>query len=298
MKRFFKKNIKWIGYTLYGILLTGALLFYLFPSDLLKAYIKATVETKNSNLLITFKKAALSFPLGIKFTAAECHIQRDPERPVFAADEILIRPRLWSFISGNPEYRFTCQAYDGVITGRIIVQKSNKERIFDSSVEFHNIHIDDKSPLPLFIKDYLAGVLEGNIIYKGNDIYDAKGAGEASLTLNKGSIKLAKPILNISMFNFKEILLKADLKEQNLNISNIELKGDSFLGQASGVINLKNTIKKSNINLKGTIEPTAAFIQDSAKSNNPLALLKQSLKKGKLSFSLQGNFEKTIFSLL
>jgi len=295
MKQFFVKNRKWTGYTIYGILLTFALLFYRFPSDALRDYVQATAHSKTPNLLVTFQKVSPSFPFGLKFAGAECRIQGDPEQTVFKTKELLVRPVIWSLFGRTPEYSFTCQAYDGTISGSINIRKNGEETLFNLSTKFDNIHIDANSPVPAFLKDYTGGVLEGAITYSGSDLYDLNGTGEASLTLSKGSFKFAKPFLNINVIDFKEVSVKAALKEQNLNISNINLKGDDFLGQASGAINLKNSLKKSSISLKGTIEPTAAFIQNSTKANDAVLLLKQSSKKGKISFTLQGTIEKPDF---
>jgi type II secretion system protein N len=298
MKQFFIKYKKWIGYALYGIILTFALLFYRFPSDALTDYLQAAVRSRNPDLSITFKKASLAFPLALRLTGAELFLQKNPENVLFQTNEIIIRPKIWSMFSKNPEYRFTCNVYDGTITGSINLQKNGQEPAFKSSVEFKNIQINDKSPLPAIIKNYIGGVLEGALTYSGGDLFDPKSEGEASLTLSKGAFKLATPILNISNIDFKEVVIKANLKDQLLNISDINLKGDSFLGQASGAITLKNSFKKSLVGFKGSIEPTAVSVQKSAGGDAAQLLLKQSLKKGKLSFIIQGTIDKPSFRLL
>ncbi len=85
------------------------------------------------------------------------------------------------------------------------------------------------------------------------------------------------------------------LKDQKLNITNAELKGDTILGQASGSLNLKDTIQKSRLNIKGTIEPTATLIKNSTNANSAVLFFKQSMKNGKISFTLQGTIDKPSF---
>ena len=298
MRPFILKNRRWIGYTLYCVLLTLALLYYRFPSDAVRDYIQATVHRMNPSLLVTFERISLSFPLGLKFTQTEFHVRKDPEKTVFKTKEVIVRPKIWSLISRKPEYCFICMAYDGNLTGCINFQKDDQGTQYNSSFTLNDIHIDDNSPLPSTIKGRLDGVLKGSITYSGRDIYDPDGTGEASINLFNGSFKLAEPVLGIKAIDFKEVLIKMTLKDQKLNISNAELKGDSILGQASGSITLKDSIQNSRLNIKGTIEPTAALIQNSTNANDAVLILKQSLKNGKISFSLQGTIDKPSFRLI
>jgi type II secretion system protein N len=298
MRSFILKNRKWIGYTLYCVLLILALLYYRFPSDAVRDYIQATVHRMNPNLLITFERMSLSFPLGLKFAQAELHVQRTPEEAVFKTKEVIIRPKIWSLISRKPEYCFICTAYDGNITGCINSQKDDRGTLYRYSFTLNDIHIDDNSPLPSDIKGRLEGVLKGSITYSGRYINDPGGTGEASINLSNGSFKLAEPVLDIKAIDFKEVLIKMTLKDQKLNISNAELKGDSILGQASGSINIKDPIQNSRLNIKGTIEPTATIIQKSTNAKDAALFLKQLMKNGKISFTIKGTIDKPSFRLI
>jgi type II secretion system protein N len=252
----------------------------------------------NPNLLITFERMSLSFPLGLKFAQAELHVQRTPEEAVFKTKEVIIRPKIWSLISRKPEYCFICMAYDGNITGCINSQKDDRGTLYRYSFTLNDIHIDDNSPLPSDIKGRLEGVLKGSITYSGRYINDPDGTGEASINLSNGSFKLAEPVLDIKAIDFKEVLIKMTLKDQKLNISNAELKGDSILGQASGSINIKDPIQNSRLNIKGTIEPTATIIQKSTNAKDAALFLKQLMKNGKISFTIQGTIDKPSFRLI
>ena len=304
MKQFFSKNRRWIGYALYGVLLTLAFLYFLFPSDSIRDYVRASVHNMNPNLTVTFKKVSPAFSLGLKFTQVECTLEYSPEQNPFKAKNILVRPKIFSLFGKDPEYRFICQAYNGIITGRINLQ-SGQRGILNISTEFDNIHIDDSSPLPVFIADYMNGVLEGTVTYRGDKLYDTNGTGDAFLRLSNGSFdfgsfdfgsfEIMQPIFNMNVIYYKELLIKADLKGLILNISDINLEGDDFLAQASGAIGLKDPIEKSSLNLKCTIEPTASFFQD---AGDAALLIREALKNGKISFSIQGTIEKWNIKLI
>jgi type II secretion system protein N len=288
-------NKKWIGYTLYGIILTLALLFYRFPSDALKDYIQTSVHKINPDLTVTFEKVSLTFPFSLKLSGVECCTVGEPGKPIFKTREILVKPGILSLFTKNPAYRFICQAYDGTITGRLNLSKNGEEPGFSSTAELKNIIIKDNSPLPAFIKDYISGTLEGTVNYNGGGANDNIGNGDASFTVSRGSVKLETPPLNIKAIDFKEVTIKADLKDQILSIPDLNLKGDDFLGKASGAITFKNPVKKSLLGFKASIEPTASSVRTSTGGNDAMALIRQSLKNGKISFTLQGTIEKPIF---
>jgi type II secretion system protein N len=290
-------NRKWIGYGVYGIILMFLLLIFRFPSDAVKDYVMSTINGGSSNVSITIEKASLSFPLRIRFTGVEGRLKEDQSTTLFKVNEILVKPSLFSLFTKNQTFCFVCNAYEGTITGSVNLQKNGESLKFVSSSELKNININDKSQLPAFLKDNFGGTLEGTVKYSGSGLGNAGTEGEASLTLSKGSVKLGTPLFDIKAIDFKEILIKADLKDQTLSIPSLSLKGDSFLGQASGTVALKNPVLKSLINFDASIEPAAGSIRKSSDGADAMALLRQSLKNGKISFSLQGTFEQPVIRL-
>ncbi len=294
MKQFLLKHRKGLLYTLYGVILASALLIFRFPSDAVVAYIRSAVQSRYPGLLVSIQKVSLSFPVGIKLTGTELRTPGVQEQPVFTADKIIIRPRLLSLLGNNPEYRFTCQAYEGVISGQAGIRKNGEETLYTLSTGFDRIHIDENSLLPAFIKEYIKGTLEGTVAFRGSDLSAPDGTGEAALTLSDGSFRFAQPFLNINVIEFEEVPVKAELKDQNLNIREARLKGKDFLGRASGVVALKTPVTKSRLNLEVTIEPTAAFMQDSSRNDDTSRLIKQVLKNGR-TFSISGTVESPGF---
>lgn len=290
-------NRKWIGYVVYGIILMFLLLIFRFPSEAIKDYVLSAVNGENSNISVTIEKASFSFPLRVRFTGIECRLKDDQATTIFQTEEVIVKPSLWSLLTKNQTFRFNCNAYEGTINGIVSLQKNSETVKFISSAEIKNININDKSQLPASFKDFISGTLEGTVKYSGSGFGNSGSEGEASLTLSRGLIKLGTPILDIKAIDFKEILIKADLKDQTLNISDLSLKGDIFSGKASGTVTLKNPVVKSLINLDASIEPTAGSIRKTADGADSMAMLRQSLKNGKISFNLQGTFEQPVLRL-
>ncbi|MBN1628032.1 MAG: type II secretion system protein GspN [Deltaproteobacteria bacterium] len=280
---------------MYGIILFMTLLYIMFPSETLKDYIQASVQAGSPGVSIGMEKASLSFPLGLKLKGVDCRIREFPEETAFMAEKVIIRPKLWSLLGKNHEYGFYCEAYDGTITGFVHIIKNGRAPSLSLSAEFEDIQIKPDSRLPAAIKDSLKGALAGNVTYNGAGLSDPDENGKASLTLSGGSVDFSIPFLNIDVIDLKEAVIKAELKGQNLSISDVNIKGDEFLGRASGTISLKDPLNKSRLNLKCSIEPTTAFLQGS--DNTGRTALVQASTDGGFKLAITGALEKPVFQL-
>ena len=58
---------------------------------------------------------------------------------------------------------------------------------------------------------------------------------------------------------------------------------------------LKNNLANSTLNLKGTIEPFAAFFESTGGTRDTVAFFRQRLKQGTLSFVIQGTLGEPDF---
>ncbi|MBW2609593.1 MAG: type II secretion system protein GspN [Deltaproteobacteria bacterium] len=286
----FKKK-KWLGYTFYGILLTVALLYLRFPSGALRDFFQETSDRIDTRLLLSIEKVSPSLLFGLTFNKTKLSMKEAPDKVLFKADRLTIRPRIWSFLKGDFQYYFECLAYGGDLTGRIHFTKNRLGGPFDTSIQLNDIHIADNSFIPRVIGHNVEGVLSGTIFYNGKDKSLRNGAGEADLIISDGWIKLLRPILSLESIDFNKALFKIVLKNQKLNLTHVELNSENLHGSASGTIFLRKEFLKSRLDLKGAIEPFADFFQNMTDSDDIMKIIKQRLKGGKLSFKIQGTIK-------
>jgi len=287
----FKKK-KWIGYTFYGILLTVTLLYFRFPSDALRVFFQETSGRIDTNILLSIEKMSPSLLFGLTFNQTKLSMKEAPDKILFKADRLIIRPQIWSFLKGNIQYYIECRAYGGDLTGRIHFKNNKLGGPFDTSIQLKDIQIANNSFITRAIGHNMEGVLNGTIFYKGKDKSLRNGAGEADLILSDGWIKLLQPILNLESIDFNKAQIKIVLKNQKLNLTHLDLNSENLHGSASGTIFLRKEFLKSRLDLKGAIEPFADFFQDMNDSDNIMKIIKQRLKGGKLPFTIQGTIKK------
>ncbi|MDB9822800.1 type II secretion system protein GspN [Deltaproteobacteria bacterium] len=285
------KNKKWIWYTLYCVLLALAISYYRFPSDALKDYFNENARRINPLLNVSFERLTPSFPFGLKLIQAEFSLEENPETALFKADVITFRPRLWSFFQKYPEYQFQCSAYGGKLKGRTFSVKKDSDLLYNASIVLEDIDMDENFPVSAIIGDRLEGTLNGNITYAGEKASPADGTGDAILTLSAGRIKLLEPVFDLESIEFDEVLLNFALKDQKLNVSNVELRGKEMHGKASGTIYLGKELLESSVDLKGTIELYADLFVNSPKARDVISFFKQGLQDGKLAFNIKGTIK-------
>lgn len=288
MKRFMSNYKKWIGYLLFALILTVALLYYRFPSDVLRDYLQATADRATPPLVLSVDRIVPRFPIGLKFADTEVALKNMPDKVILRADSLLLKPQLWSLLRGKSEYCFHCMAYKGDLIGCVYFKKDHGRRFIDTEIELRNIRVGDHAYLSHLISRHLEGTLGGTISYKGQYNLLMDGSGEANLMLSQGRVELLQPLLTLESIEFNEMEIEMVLKEQKITVARLELKGQELQGTLSGTITLKEEFAKSNLDIRGTIEPFAAFFKSTPGTHDTVKLFKQRLKRGTLSFVIQG----------
>ena len=287
MRQVIWKHKRWFGYSLYCILITMVFLYYRFPSDALRDYLEATLVKINPQMHLSIGKVSPAWPFSMKLMEPRLSVKESPGTVLFRAERLMIRPHIWSFIQGKSTYGFKCLAYGGNLEGRIHFLKNRWGTPFTTSMTLKNIRIDNTF-LPNMIDRRLAGILGGTIEYEGKDKFLRDGTGEANLKLSHGRIDLSQPLLGLESVDLKELLIKMVLKKKTIDLSNVELKGESMHGTVSGFVRLREEFLKSGLDLRGTIEPFADLLKKLERYGNRIQFFKKHLKKGKLSFIIRG----------
>ena len=288
MTSFISKNKQWFGYLLFALVLTVALLYYRFPSDALLDYLETTAERVNPRLALSVDNVEIGFPVGLKFGETGVALKDVPKGVILRADSLLLKPRIGSLLRGKPDFSFHCLAYEGDISGYVYFKEDLTRGSIDMEIELRNILIGDHAYLTHFIGRHVEGTLGGTVSYRGPYNVLMDGSGEANLNITKCRLELLEPFLTFESIDFNEIEIEMALKKDNIKVARIEMKGQELHGTLSGTITLKEEFAQSSLDLRGTIEPFAAFFKSTPGTHDTVELFKQRLKRGTLSFVING----------
>jgi type II secretion system protein N len=283
-----RKLRKWFGYALFSVALLAVLLYYRFPSDAFTAYLLSKAEKADIPYLLSLEEARPSLPPGVKFTQIGVSRKASPGSTLFKAESLLVRPEIWSLLRWKLKIRFDGLIYGGKANGYVRLEENSKKSPFTAFVDVKRIRFENHASLAEVIGRNVKGTLGGTVTYKGQLESLLKGTGETNLRVTDGQVELAEPLLTFDSIEFKELLIKLDLKDQEINLTQVEMKGREVQGKLSGSIRLKAKLSESNLNLKGEIEPLAGFLKGSKEAAQTMQLLRRRLKRGKLIFTVRG----------
>ncbi|RLB87263.1 MAG: type II secretion system protein GspN [Deltaproteobacteria bacterium] len=288
MKNLISKHKKWFGYAIFALVLTLALLYYRFPSDALRHYLEATAQKANPLLSLSIDHIKLQLPVGLRFERSKLVLRDEPEKAIFSSNSLLVKPLLASLFQGELGCSFNCRAYNGNLKGRIYLNRDRKGNSIETELQLSNIQLDDYDYLSDLIERDIGGSLNGTISYKGPCDLLMNGSGKANLTLSDGRVEIVLPLFTLNSIDFDKMEIEMLLQKKKVNVTRLELKGKKLRGTLSGTIGLKKEIRKSTLDLQGTIEPFPAFFKSIAGIHDTIRFFKKRLKQGTFSFVIHG----------
>jgi type II secretion system protein N len=286
------KHKKWLAYILYGLLLTGVLLYVLFPSDAFRDYLVASVEKANPEWSLSIEAVVPSLTLGMKVSGIKVSLKENVEGTLFEAESLWVRPGLWSLLQGEPKLSFKGLAYGGRFKGRALFGEGIQEGPLVLNLELKDMQIEKHEDLLRMVGRRIKGGVDGTLTYTGKADSPMEGEGEADLKLSSGEVALLQPLFGLQSIDFDELWVKLLLRNRQVELNRAELKGPNLRGTVSGRVILREELMRSGLDLKGTVEPLGEFHKSLASDPLTMKFINQRLKGGKLSFAIQGDVDK------
>jgi type II secretion system protein N len=293
-----KEKKRWIGYVLYGILLTLVLLYVRFPSEMLRDYILEMSDQMQPEVHLSIDTVSPSFPFTLQIHDARIALKENVQKILFQADDVFIRPRFASLWREGYAFDFQCLAYKGELTGNIRFEEALMGNPFDMALEINGIQLDDTLNLKETLGFPITGVFNGTITYAAKGRFPGASTGDADIQALDCRLGLTQPILGLNALEFNEITAKLALDRQILQVKDIQLKGREMNGSLSGKVIMRRDIMVSRLDLRGTFEPFADLVKETGGSQDIFKLLGQQSRQGEYSFTIRGSFLKPRFRLM
>ncbi|MBW2466503.1 MAG: type II secretion system protein GspN, partial [Deltaproteobacteria bacterium] len=206
-------------------------------------------------------------------------------------------PHILQSLKGEYGFALHGKAYKGEIKSTFHFSGGGKH-LSAGEINLIDIKLEDYSFLNENFTHRIVGSLSGEIVYDGKSSDKVGGSGRADLLLSDGLLLFKEPVLNVTSVDLKEIKLEAQLSRRVITIMKAELEGSEINGSMTGSIQLQKDIGRSQINLKGTLEPLAAFYKKYPEIREVLKTMKKRVKRGQYFFTLTGTLGNPKFKLL
>jgi type II secretion system protein N len=291
MKQFIRKNQKWFGYVLYAVIITAGLLYLRFPSEAIKDYLETRGDRSHSPFELSVGQVSPTLPFGLKLLKTQVSQSANPNKIIFRADRLSIRPTIGTLLVGKFNFCFEGLAYDGVLRGCANFSEKSLQPPFSAAIELKDISMG-KYDLRSLIGRHVEGRLDGTVAYNAKNDLLIEGRGEADLRLSDGRLELLQPILSLDSIDFRLVFIKMALQNRKINLTQVALEGPNMRGTLSGIISLQKDIGKSRLDLRGTIEPFSDFFESLPGTRDMVKLFQRRLKRGTLTFIIRGTLKE------
>ena len=244
-----KKDILW--FVLYGILITGAFLYLLFPSDLVKSKLEQSFAAYDYILKTEAIKPSL--PLGLKLKEISVRSASADSIP-FQGKLLDLQFNPLSLFQKNKSFGFSGSAYGGSFKGRVGVASFSRFYPFqEGTLNLQDIDLGKYAFLKILMEKEISGKATGDLTYAAAD-KKSRSSGTISLVLHKGSYPLMEPLLGMNRIDFDIVEIKARLSDRSIILEKFSVSGPQLKYSLSGEIALADSFKESRLNLKGDLE--------------------------------------------
>ena len=277
----------WVAYVGYTVVLTVALLYFLFPGNTIRDYIERRVSESTSGVLLNIDSVKPAFPIGVQFLGGEFSLEQSRMSPL-RVEKMRIFPRIGVCLFGKGAFNFRATAYEGNITGDIRFSRDRISGPFELNLRLEDIMLDKITAIRSLTGRTIAGMLSGNITYDYESGGLIQGKGACSFLVSNGSIELSLPFLEPGRIKILFIEGVARLAGRRLILEKCDLNGDTLRCSLSGDIALHENIKDSIVNIRGEIEPLQGSLEKGNVTGTLLSLIGKQMNKEKIPFAIRG----------
>lgn len=290
------KNNRWLGYSLYVVLVALALLYFLFPSQEVESLISNSLSRVDPQLNFKAERIRPWLPPGLKVSNGSIYLSNTAAAPVFTIDSLYIRPRLFKLLNGKYNVDFSGKVYRGEVAGSFDLEDPQGE-VFESELSIKGLDLGVYQFLAEKLQHKLTGIFNADVDY-ARDSANAAAHGNASLQLTGGQLQFQNPLFTITAIDLKKIEIGLELRNRNITIVKGELTGTEINASLAGSIQLQPDIENSELNLKGNMEPLAEFYRKYPEIRELLKTMNKRVKRGQYFFAITGTIGQPRFRLL
>lgn len=284
-------------YALYTLVVTGVFLYYLFPSESVRAFVGYQVNRADPSLELTIESVTPTLPPGLTFRSALL-FQRS--EPVAAASRLKVTPALTTLFGPEIALGFKGEVYGGALTGNMVLDRTKQRSeppVRALTANIVGLQVGRLHALRRVPGYDVSGTLNGAVSYRRTD--DGEN-GDIRLALTDLTVRPETPLFNITDVTFNQVQAEAVLEPgRRLEIRQCTLAGPQVNGTLSGAIRVADDPGQSALDLTGTLKPHPGFLAEIGQGFPASLLLKnRSGGAGGISFRIRGTIQNPAFSLL
>jgi type II secretion system protein N len=248
-----KLNRAIAGYILAGIAMLVVCLYLRFPGEALSDYVRAFAAQYTQSLL-SIDKIRPTFPPGLALANVTVGFRGHPDATLHA-DDLSVRPGVFSLLRGRLAILLTAKGYGGEARGRVDFSRLFSLRgPLSAEAILRDVRIEKCAWLKEALARQVTGTLQGTVSFSGTVESLKNVTGNVDFTLTNGAYPLIDGFLDFKKIDFSKIEGKLSFLNGTMKITRLTLTGEKLRASLKGNILIADEFQDSQIDLNGTIE--------------------------------------------
>lgn len=276
---------------LYGIILTGILLYVRFPSVAFKQFCIMSIEKRIPGVHCSIGHIGYKFPSTIIFHDIVFRPIQDEQKKVFEFQKVLIKANLKKL--GNV-FELSTEAYSGRGECRLII-KNRKGEFALAGLRIHHLNLKNLVYFQEILGRNFSGLLDFDGEYDGRINELDLGMLQGALSIKDATMKLLNPILELENIALQEVKLDVTIKDKNVTLEKGSFHGLDLSGTVSGKFKISSPWTSSLLSLKGGVTPLAPLLRRNAQIAKLVRFSQEQHKRPILPFTVSGTVTGPLF---
>lgn len=287
-----KETVYWTSCILYGVILTGLLLYIRFPTEKFRRYCERIIENRVPETSCNIAEIQYKFPSKINFNGVQVRSKKKPEDLLFEDPLFSVQP-VWK----NPVNLFTLQstAFGGSHKARVQVNW-NKKSLELSDVVMKGIKLEDVYPFQQKLDRKVGGIfgLTGAAMVKTDVLQILEAEGIA--TVQGGEFELKKPILELSNLKLVTSSVRLKLEKDAILFTKGKAENEHLKASFDGNISFAEPWLFSSISINGGIIPLTPLLKEKKSLKLVVARMQKRYKTQSLPYKVDGTIGRPTFT--
>lgn len=245
------RNTPWLGYTLYGIVVTVFFAYWLFPSALLERSLERAAS-RWYGVDVSVESPEMTLLPGVRMAEGRVALPGRPDITITARD-IVVRPKLSDLVRGKISLTYHCRSYGGQVEGS--ASFSNRFALsgpMNARVVVSGVNLGQARWLEILLGRRIEGTLRGFVTLGDVSPALTDGTGNLELYLERGSFELTETFMGFDRIDFDRVEMRADLAASILTVRTMLLESADMAGSINGTVNLRSHLPNSRIAFRGS----------------------------------------------
>lgn len=277
-------------YILYGIILTGILLYVRFPTEKMRNYLTSMVESAIPGTECSMGQFSYGFPLKVKLDSLELKDSRGKHQIVLL-ENVALSPNLLGF---GLQYGVTAELYQGAVSSQLQLKPKTDEFVFDE-IELINVNAENAP----FIQATMGTQFKGVLHYVGNYFGTWSTAGETEMqgriTLNNGLFAPRQPILTTREISLDSLEVDLNYTNSILTLTAGKHSGTQFHGEFKGSMKRASAKGIWQLEMQGSLVPQRDFVKQQPQISRMVKRLQKQYRQTALPYVVKGTVSNPNF---